>query len=360
MRGGNCRGGAASGTATGRTSSVGGGGAEATASGAVSATGCAPTTTGSLVPIAAATTEAGGVTGRAFRLGGTRLTMGAGGGGISVIVAESAGNGSKPTEGRIGHIVTIKCARSDATTAAASVPPGCCRSQSNGQTPGIEVMRRNVGIGRVGCVSRASRQWRQLGNQRFDGGGLVLNAHPLALDDEAIVAEPADRGYQHAVLRREDARGQGCLVVVVPHCDRALGDDGSVVDLRSHEMSRAAVHLDAIGECAAVRIEARIRRQERGVNVEQAIAIARDDVWSQDAHESREHDEIGSKRVDCEAKCLIEGFPVGERKMVDNRRWYAVTGGDGKTGGVGPIADYADDATGNPPRAFGVEDCRHV
>src|SRR6266704_1889968 len=59
----------------------------------------------------------------------------------------------------------------------------------------------------------------------------------------------------------------------------------------------ATAQLDAVGEGAAVRVQARVRRQERGMNVEQAAAIARDEVRSHDAHESSEDDEIGSKSI---------------------------------------------------------------
>jgi len=98
MRGGNCLGGAAFETATGKTSSVGaGGGEEAAASGAASATGSSATAaTASLVSGAAAITGAAGVVAFGLRFGGTRLTIGAGGGGISVMVAESGGSGSEP------------------------------------------------------------------------------------------------------------------------------------------------------------------------------------------------------------------------------------------------------------------------
>ena len=142
MRGGNCLGGAAFETATGKTSSVGAGGAEAAASDATSATGSAATAaTGSIVSVAAATIGTAGAAALAFRFGSTRLTVGAGGGGISVMVAESGGRGSEPPEGRSGHTETIRCVSREATTAQTSVRVGCCRIQWSGQALRIEVMR---------------------------------------------------------------------------------------------------------------------------------------------------------------------------------------------------------------------------
>src|SRR5438445_8298320 len=139
MRGGNCLGGAAFETAMGKTSSVGAGGVDAAASGAASATGSSATATASLVSGAAAIAGTAGVVAFGLRFGGTRLTMGAGGGGISVMVAESAGSGSEPPEGRSGHTETIRCVSREATTAQTSVRVGCCRIQWSGQALRIEV-----------------------------------------------------------------------------------------------------------------------------------------------------------------------------------------------------------------------------
>src|SRR5256712_11598827 len=104
MRGGNCRGGAASETATGRTSSVGAGGTAASTSGAASATGSsAMTAAGALVSVAAATTGAARQTALAFRLRGTRLTLGARGRGSSEIGADRAGDGTALGQRVRGH-----------------------------------------------------------------------------------------------------------------------------------------------------------------------------------------------------------------------------------------------------------------
>ena len=51
-------------------------------------------------------------------------------------------------------------------------------------------------------------------------------------------------------------------------------------------------------EHAPMRVEARVFRQQRGVNVENAAGVARDERRGQNAHESREHDQRGSEFLD--------------------------------------------------------------
>src|SRR5207248_5746757 len=84
--------------------------------------------------------------------------------------------------------------------------------------------------------------------QRVRTGELMLNADPVAVDDQAIVAEPTHGSDQDPMLRTQDPRREGRLVIDVVHCDRRLRDDRSVVDILRDEMGRAAVYLDPVGE----------------------------------------------------------------------------------------------------------------
>ena len=71
----------------------------------------------------------------------------------------------------------------------------------------------------------------------------------------------------------EDARGQGVRVVGIQHRHRGLHDDRAVVEFRRHEVHRAAVNLDAGLERAPVRMQAGERRQQRRMDVDQAVAV---------------------------------------------------------------------------------------
>ena len=62
---------------------------------------------------------------------------------------------------------------------------------------------------------------------------------------------------QQPVLDREHARGERRLVVVVAHRHRRLRDDRPAVDVGRHEVHGAAVDAHAVGERAAMRVQAR-------------------------------------------------------------------------------------------------------
>ena len=63
----------------------------------------------------------------------------------------------------------------------------------------------------------------------------MLNADPVAVDDQAIVAEPTHGSDQDPMLRTQDPRREGRLVIAVVHRDRRLRDDRSVVDILRDE-----------------------------------------------------------------------------------------------------------------------------
>src|SRR6266567_7814880 len=114
----------------------------------------------------------------------------------------------------------------------------------------------------------------------------MLNAYPVAVDDQAIVAEPAHGGDQDPMLRAQDSSGEARLVIAVVYRDRGLRNDRSVIDILRDEMNRAAVHLDAVGERLAMRVKARVRRQKGRVDVEHPAPVTRDKVGAEHAHES--------------------------------------------------------------------------
>src|SRR5438876_607782 len=128
MRGGSCGVVDASLAATATASSVGAGGAVGAGSDAASGCGwtAASATWGAGSVDGEAITGAAG-RGRGLRLGVARLATGAGGGGISVIVAESIGKASGSARGGCGSAATIRCASSDATSAPTRTPRGCAR-----------------------------------------------------------------------------------------------------------------------------------------------------------------------------------------------------------------------------------------
>ena len=80
----------------------------------------------------------------------------------------------------------------------------------------------------------------------------------------AMTSRPAqnarDGGRQQAMLDREHPRRQRRLVVALQHRDRALRDDRPMVECGRHEVDGAAVKPHAVGQRAAVRVQARDRK----------------------------------------------------------------------------------------------------
>ena len=108
------------------------------------------------------------------------------------------------------------------------------------------------------------------------------------------------------MLGGEHPRSETCFVVFIVHGDGSLRDDRAVVDVVGDEMHRAAVHLDAVGECAAMRMQAGVGGQQRRMDVEKPTRIARDEIRAQHAHEAGQDDEIRREVIDRFRQRLLE------------------------------------------------------
>lgn len=108
-------------------------------------------------------------------------------------------------------------------------------------------------------------------------------------------------------------------------------------------MDRRTVQRDARVERLLVRADALEARQQRRMNVQQPALISSDEFGRQDAHEAREHDEIGREAVDLGGERRIEAVAAVERPMVDHRGRNAVRCGKGEAGRVGPVGDHGGD-----------------
>ena len=73
------------------------------------------------------------------------------------------------------------------------------------------------------------------------------------------------------MLFDEDARRQRLGGVTRLDRDRRLHDDRAGIELGRHEMDGDAGDVDAVFERLPLRVDARKRRQQRGVNVEDRV-----------------------------------------------------------------------------------------
>lgn len=90
------------------------------------------------------------------------------------------------------------------------------------------------------------------------------------------------------VFLLEDAMGEGGLIVGVEDRDGALGDDDAVVELLVDEVDGAAGDLDAVVEGLLLGIEAGEGREQRGMDVEDALREGLDEAGREQAHVSGE------------------------------------------------------------------------
>ena len=107
---------------------------------------------------------------------------------------------------------------------------------------------------------------------------------------------------------RADKRVDG---VVVQHRHGRLQDDRTTIELGRDQMHGGAADPHTVLERLALRIEARKCRQQRRMNVEDAVR-KRIEQWRPDeAHEPGEADQIDVARLSTSTSAAIVGVTIG-------------------------------------------------
>ena len=204
---------------------------------------------------------------------------GTGGGGISVIVA---------CNGALSGSIRAPPATATARRAARATAPGrrrepaaaraSCRSRSMRGSPARCAVAQEATVGR--------RRRESMGGEACPSRGRALRARPdgtrscltwtrLPSMTSRPVAVRADRRRQQPMLdrrarapratprRRRRARRTAPCAMIGPRSTS-----------RRHEMHGAAVDAHAVGQRAPVRVQARIERQQRRMNVDDAARVA--------------------------------------------------------------------------------------
>src|SRR5882762_117191 len=91
--------------------------------------------------------------------------------------------------------------------------------------------------------------------------------HPAALDTIPPRKDQAHRVRVNAVLLGKDARGKGCVRVVVAHGHDGLCQDRPGVEIFIHQVNGASAEFYAVFERLPLRLEAGKRWQQRRVNI---------------------------------------------------------------------------------------------
>ena len=101
------------------------------------------------------------------------------------------------------------------------------------------------------------------------------------------------------MLLRENARGKRVCIVVVEHRNRSLKNDRAVVQLVVDKVHGAARHLHAVVEGLLLRVEAGEGRQQRGMDVENAMRKRGHELRRQQPHVAGKTYQIHAARIEC-------------------------------------------------------------
>ena len=129
-----------------------------------------------------------------------------------------------------------------------------------------------------------------------------------------------------------------------------------MVDLRGDEMNRATVDARAVVERTLVRIEPGVGGEQRRMDVEHPTFIAAHKGRTENAHESRQHDEVGRARIDRCCEGPIERISAVEGPLVDDLCRDAMALRDGEARRIGAIADHGRHGATEYAAAFRVDE----
>ena len=117
--------------------------------------------------------------------------------------------------------------------------------------------------------------------------------HVTACADFVVAAGEAGDGFGVGdVLFDEDALGEGVGVVRIEDGDRALEDDGAMIEVLVDEVDGAAGDFDSVIERLLLGVEARECGQQRGMDIEDAVGEGGDEAGREQAHVTGEADEV--------------------------------------------------------------------
>src|SRR5271157_5094498 len=122
--------------------------------------------------------------------------------------------------------------------------------------------------------------------------GLLAHHHSPPLDAVLPFQHDPDCLGVCDVLLLQNACGQRVLVIRAEHGHGLLQDDGAVVEVGVHEVHRAAGDFHAIVEGLLLRLQSWKRRQQRRMDVEDAVGKLLHEPRRQQAHVSRKADKI--------------------------------------------------------------------
>ena len=178
-----------------------------------------------------------------------------------------------------------------------------------------------------------------------------------ASDDRPAAAEhESDRLGIEAMLLGENPRRQRLDRVVVEQRDGCLQDDRTVIQFGRHQMHRRARDSDAVFERLPLRLEAGKRRQQGGMDIQDAVREGRDQRGAHQPHETCEADQIDVSCAEQMDECGVVRVSVGILAGVDVDRLDARVAGATEPGDVGAVGDHHCNHRLEPAVRDGVDD----
>src|SRR5205807_6084068 len=113
-------------------------------------------------------------------------------------------------------------------------------------------------------------------------------------------------------------------------------------------------------EHSGVGVQAAVRRQERGVNVEHPAEVVIDEPPRQNAQETRERDHIRLMLLQRRRQRALEGAIASALELQHRGGLDTQRGGAGETGRVGAVGDHHRDPRGDAAREARARDGDHV
>jgi len=151
------------------------------------------------------------------------------------------------------------------------------------------------------------------------------------------------------VFLLQNSGGKRVLGVVVCDGNDGLEDDGASVEIFVDEMDGAAGEFDAIFESLALGLEAGEGREQRRVNVEDAVGEGGDEIGGEKAHVAGEADEIDFVFVEDGDDLAVVGFALEA---------FGWNGANRDATGLGAVEAGSAFAIADDDGDFGIGDAR--
>src|SRR6266700_2394957 len=145
---------------------------------------------------------------------------------------------------------------------------------------------------------------------RWRHGMNSVTKHAAAGDFEFSLQNDSNRLGINAMLLLQDFFGEGRLSVVVEHGNGGLQNDRAGIEVFVHEMYGAAGKFHAVFEGLALRFKAGERREQRRMNVQDAVWIFGDKKWGEQPHVSRQTNQINFVFVENGGDLAIVSFAL--------------------------------------------------